>query len=263
MNGNTKLFESGRVEKLAALFLVAASLFVAFKAADALLGLFRPQPVFGNVITVEGQGSVIAIPDIARITFSVSEEADTAKDAQDKAAAKVNAALELVKNLAIEERDVKTTSYFLSPKYSRPQPCFNGFCPDYEQTIVGYTVSQTVEVKVRDTAKAGGTLSALGTAGVSNLFGPDFTIDDPEVLKDEAREKAIEDARAKASALADDLGVRLVRVTGFWENTGGGSIPFAERAYGLGGDSSTSVMPSVPSGENEILVTVSVTYEIR
>lgn len=262
MNGNTKLFESGRVEKLAALFLVAASLFVAFKAADALLGLFRPQPVFGNVITVDGQGSVLAIPDIARITFSVSEEADTAKDAQERAATKVNAAFETLKGLAIEERDIKTISYSLSPKYSRPQPCFNGLCPDYEQTIVGYTVSQTVEVKVRDTAKAGDVLSALADAGASNLFGPNFTIDDPDALKAEAREQAIEDARAKAKRLADDLGVRLVRVTGFWEN-GGGPIPFAEKVYGLGGDSSRSTAPSVPTGENEVMVTVSITYEIR
>lgn len=259
-----KLFESARIEKLAALLLVAASMLLALQAVGAARTLFGPLPPTVNGISVEGTGKVTAIPDIARITFSVSEEADTAKDAQDRASEKMNAALELLGGMAIDEKDIKTTSYSISPKYSYPPRCYSGYCPpDYEQTIVGYSVSQTVEVKVRDTAKAGDVFSALGGADVSNLYGPSFTIDDPEALKDEAREKAIIDARAKAKTLAKDLGVRLVRVTGFFESTGGYPIYYGKaEALGVGGDASGAV-PSVPTGENEVSVTVNVTYEIR
>jgi len=129
---------------------------------------------------------------------------------------------------------------------------------------VGYTVSQTVEIKVRDTANAGSALSALGNAGVSNLSGPSFSVDDPEALRAEARAEAIADAKEKAHTLSKDLGVRLSRVTGYWENGGGYPIQYNERAYGLGGDASASApVPELPVGENEVVVSVSVTYEIR
>lgn len=258
-----QFFESPRIEKLAAVFLVVTSLLVSFMALDALFDLFEPRPSMGNIISVEGVGTITAIPDIARLTFSVSEEGASASEAQEKSAEKVNSALALLDAFNIEEADIKTTSYNLSPKYNRSQPCFNGFCPEYEQTIIGYTTSQTVEVKVRDTASVGDVLSKLGDAGVSNLYGPSFTIDDPEELQAQARAKAIEDAQIKAKSLAKDLGVRLVRVTGFWENPGGYPVPYAEKAFGFGGDGTASLSPELPTGENEVTSRVSITYEIR
>lgn len=266
MEKNITLFESPRVEKLVTLFLVVASLFVAFQAVSALMKLFEPRPVFGTVITVEGKGKVTAIPDVATITFTVEEQATTAEVAQDKAAQKTNVALALLKeDLSIPEADIKTTSYTIYPRYNQPQPCFGGVCPEYEQRIIGYTVSQMLEVKVRDTNKAGDVIARLGDAGVSNLFGPAFAIDDVETLRAEAREKAIKDAQEKAKVLVRDLGVHIVRITGFWENAGGYPILYAEKAMGRGGTVSSDqvVVPELPLGENEIEVVVSVTYEIR
>lgn len=263
---NMKIFESARIEKLAALFLLAAAVLVGVQAVNAIKGLFEPRAAYGNVITVEGVGKVTAIPDIARITFSVNEEADSAKEAQDEAAKKINAALEVLKGeLGIEEKDIQTTYYYTSPKYSYPRPCYSGFCPEiaYEQTIVGYTASQSVEVKVRDTEKVGEVLGALGGVGIDNLSGPTFTIDDPEALKAEAREEAIEQARSKAKELAKDLNVRLVRVTGFWENSGGYPVPYYEKGFGGADMAVSSVAPELPVGESEVVVNVSVTYEIR
>lgn len=266
MEGNTsKLFESARVEKLGALLLLVASIFVALLAIDTFKGLFEPRPPMGNVVSVEGTGRVTAIPDIATVTFSVREEAQTASNAQDTAAKKVNVALAVVRELGVEEEDIKTTSYNVTPKYSRAVPCYSAYCPEYEQRVTGYIASQTVEVKVRDTAVVGEVLSALGDAGVSNLYGPSFTVDDPEALKAEARKMAIEDARSKAKTLAKDLKVNLSRVTGFWEQTG----PYYDtKAYGLGGadayiESAVLESPELPVGESEIVVRVSVTYEIR
>lgn len=263
MNGTNKLLDSSRVEKLAALLLLTVSIFVALLAVDAIMKLFEPRPAYGNIITVEGAGEVTAVPDIATVSFSVTEEAQTASGAQDEAAQKVNVALALLRDdLAIEESDIKTTSYNVYPRYNQPQPCFGGICPEYVQRIVGYTASQSVEVKVRNTDQAGEVLSALGGAGVSNLYGPSFTVDDPEALQAEAREMAIADARAKAKALADDLGVRIVRVTGFWENSGGYPVPYYDKV-GLGGSAEARPVPDLPVGESEVRVTVSVSYEIR
>lgn len=260
-----KLLESPRVEKLVALFLIAAAALVGLQALVALKGLFEPRAAYGNVITVEGIGKVTAIPDIAQVTFSVNEEAETAADAQNSAAEKINEALDVLKSeLGIEERDIKTTYYYVSPKYSYPRPCYSGFCPEiqYEQTVVGYTASQSIEVKIRDTAKVGEVLTALGQAGIENLSGPTFTIDDPEALKAEAREQAIEQARTKAKELAKDLNVRIVRVTGFWENSGG-YYPYYEKGFGGADVAQSAVVPELPVGESEVQVMVSVSYEIR
>ena len=259
-----KLFESSRVEKLAALFLLVASILVGLHAIAALKGLFDPAPLMGNMISVEGAGTVQAVPDIARVTFSVLEEAETAADAQEQSAQKVNTALALLEDYDIDEKDIKTTSYNVSPKYARQQPCFNGICPEYEQRIVGFTTNQTIELKIRDVDAVGEILSLLGEAGVSNLYGPSFTIDDPDALKAEARALAIEDAQSKAKALAKDLNVRLVRVTGFWENSGGYYPDYARaESFGFGGDTAVSSVPEIPTGENEVKSNVSITYEIR
>ena len=128
-------------------------------------------------------------------------------------------------------------------------------------------MSQTVQVKVRDTDDAGNVLTALGDAGVTNVFGPSFAIDDPEALKEEARNQAIAEARAKAKTLAGELDVRLVRVVSFWENTndyypypyGVAEARAVDSAVGFGG----AVAPELPVGENEVTSRVSITYEIR
>jgi hypothetical protein len=258
-----KLLESSRVEKLAALFLLVASIFVALIAVDSLVGLFEPRPPVGTMITVDGEGKVTAIPDIATITFSVSEDGDNASTAQDTAAKKINVALALIKGLGIEDRDVKTTSYSISPKYSYIPPCYTGYCPQPSNRIIGYTAAQTIEVKVRKTADAGKVLSQLGDAGVSNLYGPNFTIDDMDGLRAEARAEAINAARMKAKTLARDLGVSLVRVTGFYESGGPIFYGYGKAEAGFGGDVASPNVPSLPTGENEIVVNVTVSYEIR
>lgn len=131
--------------------------------------------------------------------------------------------------------------------------------------IVGYDVSQTVEVKVRDTAKAGDTLAALGTIGVQNISGPNFMVDDEDAAKAEARGKAIEEARTKAKLLAKQLGVRLGKVVSYSENGAGYPQPMMYSAVAKGGmmDASRESAPTLPTGENKTSVTVSVTYEIR
>ncbi|MBU0750016.1 SIMPL domain-containing protein [Patescibacteria group bacterium] len=136
-------------------------------------------------------------------------------------------------------------------------------CPRNAPRIVGYQVTQTVQVKIRDTAKVGEVLQALGDLGVQNISGPDFSQDDAEAGKDEARSAAIEDARAKAKVLAKDLGVHLGKVVSFYEDQG--AYPMYEGYAAKGGammDMGQSA-PALPVGENETKVIVNVTYEIR
>lgn len=240
------------------------ALFLLVKTWGDAFGTSRDYP--NKTITVEGTGEATAIPDTARISFTVTESAPAVADAQKKATEKTDAAIAGVKELGIEEEDVKTLSYNVSPKYEYPQPCAYGMCPPTVSgapRIVGYDVSQSIEVRVRDTAKAGDVLQALGTLGVQNIFGPDFVVDDREVVKSEARAEAIERAEAKAKVLAKELGVRLGKVVGFYENSP--SEPMYEGYAGKGGmmDAAVQSAPTLPVGQDETSITVSITYQIK
>ena len=175
-----------------------------------------------NVITVEGTGEVSSAPDMAQITFTVTESAKDVATAQAAATKKNDEALSVLKELSISDKDIKTLGYNVSPKYSYDQPCGPGmYCPQRTSgtpTIIGYDVSQTIEVKVRDTAKVGEVLQVLGDKGVQNISGPNFMIDNEDGVQSEARAKAIEQARAKAKQLAKELGVRLGSVVSYSEN---------------------------------------------
>jgi uncharacterized protein YggE len=140
------------------------------------------------------------------------------------------------------------------------------YCPGGKQTLRGYQVSQTLTVKVRDTDKAGDILSGVGSLGASQVSGLSFTIDDQDALEAQARGKAIDDARAKAEALAKQLHVSLVRVVGFSES-GNYPMPYAYNARaGMAMDAVTlesKSAPALPVGENKITSSVSISYEIR
>lgn len=241
----------------------------------------------GNVITVEGKGETFAVPDLAEIGFSVRSERPTLAAAQEDAATRMNAIIAYLKGQGIDEKDIKTTAYSANPRYEyrddtvsisadagvssgsfgAAEPAIIRPWPQPgNQTLVGYEVYQSVSVKVRNTDQASALIAGVGEQGASDIYGPNFTIDDDTELQREARREAIEDARAKARQLADDLGVRLVRVVSFSEN-GGGFYPL----YGKGAVAmdtmqvapEAAVAPELPTGENTITSHVTITYEIR
>lgn len=221
-----------------------------------------------NSISVSGEGEVFATADIANFSFSVVENGDTVGEAEEAATTKWNDILAYLEAEGVEERDVKTTNYMVEPQYA-PQAPNVAWIPLVEREIVGYTVTQSAQVKVRDTDTTGELLSTVGDMGVRNLSGISFTIDDEDELYAEARALAILDAREKAQDLARSLGISLGRVVGFYEN--GGGMPYyayatEERAMsqmdaGMGGD--MVITPDIPMGENRIVVQVEVMYRIR
>lgn len=219
-----------------------------------------------NTITVTGMGEVFAVPDTATFTVSVHEEAETVTFAQDEATKKINNIITYLKEAGIEEKDIKTVSYTVNPKYQwENTTCRDGYCPPGKQTLIGFEVYQSISVKVKDTKKAGELLSGVGSRGASDVSGLSFTIEDEDQLKAEARSLAIVEAQEKAEALAEELGVEVVRVVGFYEESGGYPPPYA---YGMGGDvavraEAAMVAPELPAGENKITSNVNITYEIR
>ncbi|MDP3996504.1 MAG: SIMPL domain-containing protein [bacterium] len=226
-----------------------------------------PDPAARNMISVLGEGEVLAVPDIAMFTFGVTKEATTVAKAQELSAESVNRAIDFLKERGIEEKDIRTVNYSVYPRYEYNKQLSTRaiYPPEGDRTLVGFEVSQSIEVKVRDTAKAGELLSGIGEIGATNISGLSFEVDDEDGLIAEAREKAIEDAKDKAAELAKQLGVKIVRIVSFNEN---GSPYYARglatygEVYGMGGGDD-AVAPSIPTGENKYVSNVSITYEIR
>lgn len=245
--------------------LAVLALFLVAKAIDAFGNIGKSTNPYQTTIMVEGTGEATAIPDVARISFSVTESATAVSAAQEAATEKTDAALAALKELGIEDEDVKTLAYNVYPQYEYQAPCYAAICPPSRAPrITGYEVSQTVEVTVRDTAKAGDVLQALGTTEVQNISGPNFTVDDAESVRAEARAEAIAEAKEKAKQLAKELGVSLVKVVSFYENQNYPYYGYDGMGYGGPEAAMSSVKaPSLPTGEQETTVSVSITYEIR
>lgn len=257
------------IVKMAAATLGALALFLVIEAASALkqFHYIGSGVTASNTISVSGTGEVFAVPDRATFTATVHEEAKTVSGAQDAATKKANAVVDYLKGAGVEEKDIKTTNYSVNPKYEYSQGiCSQNYCPPGKQTLVGFEVYQTVEVKVKDTKKAGDLLTGVGGKGASEVSGLSFTIEDEDALKAQAREKAIAQAKTKADALAKQLGVQVVRVVGFTEESSGGPIYYAKTmaadSMGRGG-AEAAPAPELPTGENKITSNVSITYEIR
>ncbi|MCX6735890.1 MAG: SIMPL domain-containing protein [Candidatus Parcubacteria bacterium] len=267
------LFKNKRFVNVIIILLFSASLF--------LLGLFlngvkqysfigRDIPAL-TTISVTGESEVFVKPDVVELSFSVSKDAKTVGEAQKTSTEKTNEIISYLKEMKIDDADIKTTDYSVYPKYEyqRAVSCLgmmNGYCPDGKQILVGYTVNQTVDIKVRKIDDAGKILVAIGDKGATNVSGLNFTIDKKKEVEADARNKAIQDAQKKADVLAKNLGVKLTRVINFSE--GQAPTPY----YGMGGGmmktasfaiAEDTPAPSIPVGENKFTSNVTITYEIQ
>ena len=210
-----------------------------------------------NQITVTGTAKVSATPDIALLNLGIVSEGATVNAAQKGVTDKMNAIISALKGqFKIEAKDIQTENFSVNPKYDWT----NG-----KQNIIGYSVNQSVSVKVRDFTKTGDILDKATELGANTVSGPSFTIDDPEKPKADARAEAIAQAKAKAQLLADQVGIKLGRIVNYYE--GGNDLPNV--AYGIGGGAADmglaikAVAPTIEPGSQDVQLTVNLSYEIK
>jgi uncharacterized protein YggE len=216
-------------------------------------------------ITVSGTGKLDKLPDTARISFTVSDTQKSLVTAQKNVSDTVTSITDALTKAGIRKEDVTTETYNSYPKYEYPQiRCFAAEgCPQPgNPALVGYTLSHNVTVSIEDLEKAEQVLGIIGGFTVENISGPSFGFSDEEQIERDVRALAIENAEDQAEALAKDLGVRIVRIVSYSDQSYGGAMFDSRKAYAL-----TSAMPenapNIPVGEQNLEKTVSVTYEIR
>ncbi len=213
-------------------------------------------PRMERTIVVNGMGKVSGNNDIAVTTIGFSNtDKDVAKAQSDNKKVMDQIASEL-KKLGVADKDLQS-NYTIFPDYNYTQ--------DKGQQLLGYRVSNELTIKIRDLSKIPQILSLPGQFGATEVSGLNFTIDDPENLKVEARAKAVDDAKNKAVYLAQKLGVSLGSVVSYNEYEGGTPVyqPMMVKSMDLGVGGAAATGPdSVSGGSNDVVMNVSVTYEI-
>lgn len=210
--------------------------------------------------SVTGTGTVYAKADIANITVGLKTETKkTAAEATRDNTEKMNEIITAVKELGVEEKDIKTTDYRLNPVYNWTEK--DG------QKLSGYEVFQNVTLKVRDLGKISEIIARTTEKGANQIGNINFTIDDEYELKNEARSLAIEKAKEKAQLIAEQSGIKLGKIKGVHESSYQPIHDYSNirlekemasnQVLGMGEG------PSIEAGQNEIKVEITLVYAVK
>jgi uncharacterized protein YggE len=215
--------------------------------------------VSGGTITeglvATGTGTVSAEPEIAQITFGVDLRGGDPANLVDEAAQKINRAVQAARELGVAEKDIQTASYSVwvetiyDPQTGQPTG----------QVI--YHVSHFVTATLRDLSKTGKLLAAVVDAGANSISGVNFTVENTDALIQQARQKALENAKSQAQQMAQVLGISLGKPILVTESGTYPVVPVARMDVGMGGGGISA--PSITPGAFTVSVSVQVVYEIR
>lgn len=243
------------VMALLALALVACTAVQAKPAAEPQAVPAAASSEAQRAIIVVGVGRVSLVPDIAKINVGAEVRASTVSEAKDIVDQQMEAILAAFKELGVAEKDIQTSYYSIYYEQEPYQPSAGE-----EEAAVeprgAYRVSSMLEVTVRDVERAGDVLDAAVAAGANQVYGVNLTVSDNQKWQNEAREKAMADAKARAEEFARLAGVELGEVLSVSEVIGGAAPMFVERAMGGGGG-------GMAPGELEMSTQVQVTFAIQ
>jgi uncharacterized protein len=206
-------------------------------------------------ISVSGQGSITVVPDLARVTLGIEVSNNSAAAAQQDAASKMDGIVSQLKQQGIQDKDIQTVRFDLSPDY------------DYSTrtpVLKGYKVTNLVVVTLRDISKVGSLLDAVVASGATRLQGISFSTSDPAAAGTQGREEAIKNARTKADQLAKLAGVSLGAPISIEETVSAPPTPMdiapkIAAAPSMGAAVQTPINP----GTQEITTIVHVVYGIK
>ncbi|MGJ4914082.1 SIMPL domain-containing protein [Bradyrhizobium sp. HKCCYLRH2060] len=202
-------------------------------------------------ITVSGEASVTAPPDLAQIDAGVASDAKTAREAAEANNAAMAKVLQALKGAGIADKDYQTSRLSIQPQYAQNRPG--------QPTVTGYRASNRVTIKVHDVSKVASVIDTLVGAGANDVGNIYFSVAEPSKLLDQAREKAVADARRKAEIYAKAAGVTLGQPLNIAED--GAPAPVF-RAKTFAAPMAATPTP-VAQGEETLSITVNVTWAIK
>ena len=265
------LFVCGALFALAAIFLVIGN--TTAQNAPSKINMSE----YCGTITVTGSGDVYSEPDLAKVTIGVTTEATTSTKAMGDNADAMSKVIDAIKRLGIPEKDIKTSTVSLQPKYEYQYPTTASYPTGTDKAvpptptstpptslstrIVGYTAVNTVTVTVRDMSLVGKVIDEGYNGGANNINGVTFLLSDEKgaTVYKEALKKAVAEAKDKAGVLATAAGISDYKLKTVSEN--GQYYPVAYDAMERSAASGMAVAPTpISPGQNKVTATVGLTY---
>jgi len=237
---------------LAAVLAIVLIIFLGVEISNRVRGSYDLSKT--RSINMSADGKVTAKPDIATLNFSVVTQGRDSTRVQTDNDAKMTDVMNYLKSNGVAEDDTETSGYSLYPQYD--------YSNNSQGTITGYNLTQNVTIKVRKLETVPTILGGLTAKGINQIGNVSYTIEDPDKLKVEARDQAIDKAKQKAQELADRIGVKLGKVINFTEGSGYFPPMFYDRQ-------SSPPLPGVPNsspvqpGTEDVVVNVTLTFELR
>jgi len=207
-------------------------------------------------IWVTGQGKATAVPDIATLRLGIEAQEASVTGAQSQAAEAMDRVMDALKEEGVASKDIQTQHFSIHrvTKWDRDKE---------EEVIVGYRVTNLVTAKIRDVDKVGMIIDAVAVAGgdLTRIDSISFSVDDPSDYYQEAREKAMAEARDKAEQLARLAGVSLGKPT--YISEGGQAPPIIQRGMLDYAEAVPAAETPISPGEMEISISLQVVYAIQ
>lgn len=204
-----------------------------------------------RMVSVSGVGAVKARPDTARISIGVVSDDDTAREALDKNTAAMSRVIVELKGQQVDPKDIQTTNFSVNPRYQH-------FKDGKPPAVVGYRVVNSVTIVVRELDNLGKILDQVVSQGSNQVNSIQFSVDNGDELENEARKRAIKDAKQKAQLYAQAAGVKLGTVLTISESVSSSPRPLV-RPRRL--EASAAPVP-IEAGEQEITAQVQVSWEL-
>jgi len=260
-NGTAKKIDLSKPLLILAIALVAGQIiYWGVQAYSAIWGTTGNYP---REISISAEGKAISVPDVAIVKTGVKTEGMKIADIVKENTAKINAILNEMKKLGVAEKDLQTINYSLTPRYE--------YTDKGERVSKGYTLTQEVQVKVRDFAKIGDVLEKATLEGANLIGDLQFVIDDPSVVKTAALADAITKAKAKARTVAEKSGLRMKKIVNIYEDYN--QYPtYYSAPIGMGGgeamlmlkaEAVSAAAPTIQAGEQEVKATVTLVYRVK
>lgn len=237
-----------------------AAVLVATVMAVSLVGCAGAGADGKQGITVTASYETKVVPDKARITVAVVTEGDTAEACQNENAESVNAVIEALGKLGVEDKNIQTANTYLSPRYGLPKGADEGD----EYVITGYEMTTSLRVDGLDIDNVGATISTCIAAGANEANGIEYYASNYDEAYQQALEAALGTARSKADGIAKASGVSLGKVTNVVEGFQDTSARYtpSNEMYAMEEDSATGAMAKTMPGQTSINAEVTVTYAI-
>ncbi len=202
-------------------------------------------------VTVIGEGEVSGTPDTAHVTIGVETDAETTQEALAANNRQVEAMVQKLKEMEIDEQDIQTSNFNIHANYNSSG-----------NRVTGYHVSNMVNVTIRDLQQAGELLDEVVQLGANRVYGITFSVDDPTALLEQARDAAMTNARTRAEQLAQSGGASVGQVIEITENIGSQPPRPMVLDRAMPEMEAGSAVP-VEAGEQQFTVRVQATFALR